>query len=61
MAVLLYVGSMLTSVLSFIMLMFLTFAEEDSEIFKYYGEKEAIICVVIAFVFMILAYLVDRR
>jgi len=52
---------MLTSVLSFIMLMFLTFAEEDSEIFKYYGEKEAIICVVIAFVFMILAYLVDRR
>lgn len=61
MAALCYVGSMLTSALSLIMIISLTFAEEDSKIFKFFGEKEAIICAVIAFVLMVIGYLTDRR
>lgn len=61
MVVLFHIGSMITSVIGLIMILTLTFAEEDSGIYKYYGEKEAIICVVLAFLLMILGYLVDRR
>lgn len=49
------------SIISLIMILTLTFAEEESEIYRYFGEKEAIICVVIAFLLMIIGFLVDRR
>lgn len=61
MTFLLYIGSIITSVIGFAMIITLTFAEEDSGINRFFGEKETIIVVVMAFVLMVIGFLSDRR
>lgn len=61
MSALFQIGSMITSLIGLVLILTLTFAEEDSNVFRYFGEKEAMICVAVAFVLMIAGYLVDRR
>ena len=61
MAMLFYIGSLITNVFNLILIIILTFADEDAKIHKFFGDKEIYICVFLAFAFMVVGHLLDNK
>ena len=54
-----YFMSLFLSVINLIMTIFMTFAEEESDLWKVYGEKENYILLGVSVIFFILGFIID--
>ena len=61
MALIFYIGSVVTGIGTLIMAIFLTFAEEEANIHKFFGDKEVFICTAIAFVLMVIGFFTEYK
>lgn len=61
MALLFNIATLITSAFTLVITLILTFAEEDANIHKFFGDKEIIICIAISIVFMLISISFDRR
>lgn len=61
MAVLFYLGSIITGIATFVLTVLLTFAEEESNIHKFIGDTEVFFCVGVAFVLMVIGFFTEYK
>ena len=56
-----YLSSLIISIFVLIMTIVLEFAKSESNLVKFYGEKEIYICIIISIILIILGLMSDKR
>ena len=56
-----YFASLVLSLFSLIMAMFLMFAEPDSQLLKFFGDTELGRCMIVAMVLLLIGFMRDKR